>query len=247
MDTYLYLGLAGCLAFAFSTLAGGGGALLLVPVTEYFIGVKAVSPVVHLGNFLGRPTRIFLFRKNICWQVVKWYLPLAMLGAWFGAWLFSSVSADILRLVVAIFLISVLWQFKLGKKKTSFEMKAWYFAPVGLVVAFLSTLIGATGPVLNPFYLNYGISKEELIATKAVNSFLLAIVQLSSFSFFGALYGKLWGYGLAIGVGAAIGNIIGKKLLARISDNFFRKLLLGFTAFSGILILFKWVMEKFLS
>jgi hypothetical protein len=239
MELYFWLFIAGFVAFAFSTLAGGGGAMILVPVVDYFIGTRSVSPVVHLGNFIGRPARIVLFWKHVDWTVVRYYLPSAIAGALIGAWVFVELDLSYLRLVVGLFLISTVWQFKLGKQKRSFPMPLRGFIPLGFFVAIFSTLIGATGPVLNPFYLNYGITKERLIATKAVNSFLLAILQLSSFTFLGALSGEMWWYGLAVGGGATVGNIFGKKMLAKISDQTFRKLLLAFMFLSGILMLLR--------
>jgi uncharacterized membrane protein YfcA len=245
MEIYFWLFFAGLVAFTFSTLAGGGGALILVPIVDSLVGTRAVSPVVHLGNFIGRPTRILLFRKHIDWKVVRYYLPSAILGALLGAWIFSEVDLTYLQIIIAGFLISTLWQFRLGKKKRSFTMPIRGFVPLGFAVAIISTIVGATGPVLNPFYLNYGISKEKLIATKAVNSFFLAIIQLSSFTFFGALHGKMWGYGLAIGAGATIGNFIGKRWLKGISDQLFRQILIAFMAVSGLVMLIKLMIDWF--
>jgi len=245
MEIYFLLALAGFFAFAFSTIAGGGGALILVPFVDFVLGSRAVAPVVQLGNFIGRPTRIFLFWKHIDWRITRTYLPLAIVGAWIGTWLFVNVNATVIQLAIALFLISTLWQFRWGKSAKSFPMKLGYFAPLGFVVAIISTLIGATGPVLNPFYLNYGVEKEVLIATKAVNSFLLAIAQLSFYTFFGALYGNMWYYGLSIGVGASLGNYLGKFLLQKISDKSFRLILVIFMALSGVIILLKIAMEYF--
>ncbi len=239
MEIYFLLAAAGFLAFAFSTVAGGGGAMILVPFVDFVLGSRSVAPVVQLGNFLGRPTRIFLFWKHIDWRITKAYLPAAVVGAWIGSWLFVRMNPVFIQLGIAIFLISTLWQFKWGKSKQSFPMKLSYFTPLGFLVAIISTLIGATGPILNPFYLNYGVQKETLIATKAVNSFLLAIAQLSFYTFFGSLYGNMWLYGLAIGVGASLGNYLGKMVLDKISDQIFRTILVLFMALSGIIILVK--------
>ncbi|MGB1032081.1 MAG: sulfite exporter TauE/SafE family protein, partial [Flavobacteriales bacterium] len=212
-------------AFAFSTMAGGGGAMILLPVVNALLGTDKAAPIIQLGNFLGRPTRIILFWKNINWNIVKAYLPLAAFGAFLGAWLFSNFKSDVLQLIIALFLVSTAWQFKFGKEKKSFPMKLFWFGPIGFVVAFISSLVGATGPLLNPFYLNYGVSKEELVATKAANSFFVAMIQLPTYAFFGALEGSMWSYGLAIGLGAGLGNFIGKKWLKKITDLRFRQLL----------------------
>ena len=58
------------------------------------------------------------------------------------------------------------------------KMKLKWFFPLGLIVSFLSGLIGATGPIHNPFMINYGITKEYLIGTKAVNSLSMQITKL---------------------------------------------------------------------
>ena len=56
---------AGAAAFAFSTIAGGGGALLLGATAYHITGVERIVQVVHLTNFIGRPTRMLLFWKRL--------------------------------------------------------------------------------------------------------------------------------------------------------------------------------------
>lgn len=46
--------LASMVAFVISTILGGGGALLLIPVTSALIGTSAAPPVINLGNFISR-------------------------------------------------------------------------------------------------------------------------------------------------------------------------------------------------
>lgn len=238
-DWLLLLGLflLGIVAFIFSILAGGGGALLLVPVLNWFLGTAHTAPVLNLGSFIGRPSRLIIFWKHINWKVCMYYAPFAILGAWVGGYLFSKSSISWLQIIVGLFLVSVIFQYRFGKKERSFPMKLAYFIPLGLVVSLLGTLIGALGPVLNPFYLNYGLDKEDLVATKTANSFFMGISQLGSYAFFGLLRDEYWIYGIALGLGATVGNLIGKKLLSRMSALLFRKFLLIFMVISGILLI----------
>jgi uncharacterized membrane protein YfcA len=238
---YTVVFLAGMLAYVISTLSGGGGSLLLVPVISFFIGAKATAPVVNLGNLIGEPVRLFLFWKNIEWRLVKYYLPSAVAGALSGAWVFSSIKLEWLQLIVGLFLISTIFQYRFGKKERSFKMKLSWFIPVGFFVTFFSTLIGATGPVLNPFYLNYGIEKERMIATKTVNSFFVGLVQISSYTALGNLKGELWIYGIVLGIGASLGNWIGKKFLKKISGKQFRIIVIIVMVGSGIALIAKQV------
>ncbi len=234
---YIWLFLLGASAYSISTIAGGGGALTLVAVTSLWMPLKVIPPLVHLASFIGRPTRVWLFRNFIRWDVVKAYLPAAWLGGFIGALIFSKMELKGLQIVVALFLISTVWQFRFGKTKQSFIMRLWWFAPIGFSVSLISSIIGATGAVLNPFYLNYRVTKEELVATKAFNSMMVAIVQLSTYTFFGKLEGQLWVYGLALGGGAAAGNYLGKHWLSRMTEKRFLQWVIAMMVISGFALL----------
>lgn len=236
---YFYLLLAGVISFTLSTLTAGGGAMMLLPVLSLMIGVQNVAPVLNLGNFLGRPVRLVLFWKHIRWELVKYYLPSSMLGAFLGAWLLSSFESKALEFIIGLFLISTLFQYRFGKRKSSFKMKLWYFIPLGVIIPFITSVTGALGPLLNPFLLNYKMDKEELIATKTFNSFAAGVVQIGSYTFFGALYGKLWLWGLALGVGIGFGNYFGKLLLNKMSEKSFRQWAIVFMVVSGIILVIK--------
>jgi uncharacterized membrane protein YfcA len=155
----LILFLAGIVAFIISTISGGGGALILVPFLNFLIGTPQTPPVLNLGTFIGRPARLILFWKHINWQVFLYYVPPALLGALLAGWFFTRINAGWLQILVGIFLISTVFQYRFGKKERSFPVKLWYFIPLGFIVSILGTVIGALGPVLNPFYLNLGLDK----------------------------------------------------------------------------------------
>ncbi len=238
--SYFILFICGIIAYIVSTLSGGGGALILLPIVGFYLSPSVVAPVVNLGNMIGRPARLILFWKDIQWKLVAFFVPSALLGAVVGAFIFVQLESDWIQLLLGMFLISTAFQFRFGKKKTSFSMKMWYFIPLGFVVTLISTLFGATGAVLNPFYLNMGLVKEKLIATKTANSFFAGFAQLGSYTFLGVLHGELWGYGILIGLGAIIGNIFGKRLLSKMSDERFRKLVVFIMTVSGVVMLVKY-------
>lgn len=139
-------------------------------------------------------------------------------------------------MLVGAFLVSTIFQYKFGKISKTFDMPKVGFIPLGFVIAFMSTLVGGLGPILNPFYMNAGLEKENLIATKTANSFFVGIVQIGSYAFFGIFTVKLWVYGLVLGLGAVIGNIIGKRFLAGMSISQFRVMLLILMVISGLIM-----------
>tara|TARA_Y100000815_G_scaffold273801_2_gene306053 strand:- start:174 stop:947 length:774 start_codon:yes stop_codon:yes gene_type:complete len=239
----ILLFILGIAAFILSTISGGGGSLVLVPVLNWLIGVNSTALVLNLGTFIGRPSRLIIFWKHINWKVCLYYAPAAIAGAWLGAWFFSNFKIEWLQILIGFFLISTFWQYKFGKKEKSFKMRLWYFIPLGLLVSVLGTIIGALGPVLNPFYLNLGLDKEELIATKTANSFLMGLSQIGSYTFFGLLHVELWIYGIVLGLGATLGNIIGKNFLFNMKSSTFRKFVITLMVISGILLIYGQIKE----
>lgn len=233
----------GAVAFTLSTISGGGGAMMQIPVLNVLLGTSQTAPVLNLGAFISRPSRVILFWKHINWTVFWYFVPSAMLGAWLASWWFSKISIGWVQLIVGIFLVSTVFQYRFGKKRQSFKVRLWYFIPLGLLIAIVGTFTGGMGPVLNPFLLNIGIDKGALVGTKGAQSFFLGLTQIGGYTYFGLLTPELWWYGAALGLGASLGNYFGKRILNKMSSTTFRKWVILVMVISGILLIVKAVTE----
>ena len=240
-----WLTLTSLISWFLSTLAGGGTPLILIPTIGFFLGGAAVPPVLTIGMLLGHPQRIWLYWRHIDWLLTWWYLPGALMGASLGAFVFTQIQLEWLPILLAFFLLSSIFSYGEGKEKRLFKVHSWYFLPGGFIYAFLSGLIGSTGPLLNPLYLNYGLNKEEMIATKSANLIIVHVAKVITYAIFGALTPSYLGYGLLLGIAAFPGNWLGQMALGQISEKQFQKLVVGFVAFSGILML--WEQRDFFS
>jgi uncharacterized membrane protein YfcA len=239
---YLILSAAACGCFAVGMITAGGAALLLIPVIHGLLGAQAVAPVITLCTMSSGLSRIFLLWQQIRWDITKWYLPGALMGAFVGARIFSELvtsenSLNALRWIIGLFLMSTLLQFKLGQKRAAFKTTIPMMAPIGFAVATASGLVGGVGPVLNPFYLNLKVHREEMVATKAFNAFFMHLTKIGTYASFGALDMHLLGFGLIMGLGAVAGNVLGRNWLQRIGEKRFRTAVVYMMAFSGAVIL----------
>ena len=237
--TLIVLLLAGCIAWFVSTVAAGGAAMLMIPLVSLLIGPQVVAPAISLGAFLANPSRAWLFRDHIDWKVSSWLIPGSLLGAVLGSWAFTHISAQWIQVVLGLFLISTIFQYQFGKSKRSFLMKTHWFFPVGVVVSFLSAVVGGTGPVHNPFMLNYGLEKERLVATKAMNSLVMQLTKLISYTGFGVMTLEIGGYGLIIGIGGFIGAWLASRHLKKIDPSRFRSYTLILMPICGVVLLIK--------
>jgi uncharacterized protein len=261
------LGVASFASWFLSMLAGAGSPLILIPLVHWLCGSAAVAPILTLGMLLGNGQRVFMFWPRIDWQLTRWYMPGALAGAVLGAYLLSLIELGWLPWVIAIALIAMAIHHWLGHGDDSlapgspapgspgdqpihgpgfervdhrpWQLPRWAFMPLAFFNAIGSALIGSTGPILNPLYLNYGLVKEDMIATKAFHNSILHIFKLLAYCYFGSLSPNHLSYGLVIGAAALPGNWLGQEVLKRMSQEQFKRAAFAFVGFSGVVMLWR--------
>jgi uncharacterized protein len=226
-------------AWFLSMLAGGGSPFILIPLVSLLLGAQAVAPVITTGLLVGNAQRGLFFWSHIDWQVTRWYVPGAAIGAVIGCYGLTQVHVEGLQLVLGIGLLVMFLNELFSSQNTQFSVKAWHFFPCSLVNAIGSGLIGSTGPIMNPLYFNYGLEKEAMVATKAVNKTVLHLIKITTYYALGSLSLEYLFYGLVIGLGAIPANWLGKRVLEQMSAHQFRQLVFTFVAFSGIAMIWQ--------
>lgn len=237
--TALLFFLAGALAWSVSSFAAGGGSMMLAAAASIIAPARAVAPVISVTSLVAAIVRIALFRRLIVWRLVAWYLPGGVAGALVGSWIFAALRADWLQLVVGIFLLSAAVQFQLAQRRHWRPMPPAGFIPVSFFSGLVSAVVGASGLLANPFYMGYGLEKQPLLATRAVNSLVIQLTKLASYTAFGALTGERLFDGLAASAGAAIAIMVTNSWLDRLSSQLFRKLAIGLIVVTGLLMLWR--------
>ena len=242
--TIFWLSITSFIGWFLSSLGAGGSSYIIVPMVGFLLGAIAIPPVIATGMLIGNSQRVFLYWQYVNWQVFWYYLPGAITGACLGAFVFSKTKIEWLSLLIGLFLLLSALSHLFKGGKATFQVRLWQFLPAGFVHAFLSGLIGGTGPLLAPFYLNYGLVKEELLATRAINLAVVHFVKIIAYGVFGSLSLNYVVYGLIIGVAAFPGNWLGKLVVEKISVQRFQQLVVSFVMMSGMLML--WEQRQFL-
>lgn len=237
--TYLFLFACGMFAWFFSTVVAGGAATLLIPVISFLLGAQLVAPVVSLAALIANPSRILMFRHDIDWQVLSYMIPGSILGAILGAWSLTQIDTRLIQLLLGLFLVTYVLQERFSRSEISLQMRLPGFLPLGFGVSYLSGLIGATGPLHNPFMMRYGLLKEKLVATKSVNSLAMQLTKLLSYGGLGLLTMEVGVYGLILGLGATLGVYLARNQLHSIAVQQFRQYALAFMFVSGITLFIK--------
>lgn len=230
---------SGFISWAVSTVAAGGGSMLIVGFVAFLLGGQAVAPVVTIASLIAGPARMAFWWRHIDWRLVRWYVPGATAGAMLGGWAFSRISAQWIEIALAVFLLSTLWQYRFGDRERSFAMRLPWFVPVSFTSGLISAVIGASGLLVNPFYLNYGLMKESMLATRAANSIAIQLVKLVSYTTFGMLSWTTLRHGMAAGAGAVAAIWLANNWLRVLSTTRFRQFAVLVMALGGMMILWR--------
>ncbi len=236
---------ASFVAWFLSMLAGGGSPFILIPMISLMLGAQAVAPVITTGLLIGNAQRGLTFWSDVNWRVTAWYVPGAVVGALIGCYGLTQIHVEGLQLLLGVGLLAMVANYLLAPKESQFTVKAWYFLPLSFINAIGSGLIGSTGPVMNPVYFSYGLEKEAMVATKALNKTALHLIKLIAYASFGSLSQEYIAYGLVIGLGAIPANWLGKLVLAKMSAQQFRQMVFAFVAISGVAMI--WQQRHFLT
>jgi len=225
-------------------IAGGGSPLVLIPLVSFLYGSQAVAPVITTGMLLGNIQRLFYFWQEIDWEVTLWQLPGVITGSILGAFALSYINLEGLQIMIGVALLVMVVNYWFGKQEQTFTIKTWQFLPLGFGNSFASGLIGSTGPIMNPAYLNYGLLKEKMVATKAANIILAHVIKLCAYASLGTLSKPYILCGVVIGTAAIPANWLGQRVLSRMSNDLFKQATIVFIGISGVLML--WEQRQFL-
>jgi uncharacterized membrane protein YfcA len=233
--------LAALVAFAVSTVSGGGAGLLLLSVLARVLPTAAVPAALTVGTATSTVSKLVLFWRRVSWTITRRFVPGAVPGVLLGAFLLRYLNPLWLEVLIGLFLLSNLTML-LRKTATSAEpvvsASGLKLTALGFVAGFLSGLTGAVGLLFNKFYFRYGLSRDEVIATRAANELLLHIIKLIMYLALGLLTGPAWQAGAVVAVGAVLATAATKHLVRYLPEDVFRRVGYAAMVLSGGFMLF---------
>ena len=228
--------LAAFITSSVSAVLGMGGGIILLGIMAIIIPKGYIVVALHgMIQLVSNLTRSYVFRKHIKKEIIKQYCPGALLGLLISSFfiialiqIFNVTSAkdikvDILKPVIGIF---ILW-FLYGKRITINSVKPNFF-PVGILSGVTTVFIGATGPLIAPFFLQGKLTKENIISNKAACQAISHAGKIPLFIiFFDYTYFTDLEVLIPLIIAVFIGTNFGKKILYFIPENIFRYMFKG--------------------
>ncbi len=209
--------------FATSTLSGVlgmAGGMILMALLATTLPIAAAMLLHGAVQLTANASRAWFLRGHVRWSILPWYA----LGA-------SAVLAifSILVLVPNAGLVLVLiGLFSLGARFSGHFAQLDVSRPgtaitCGIIVTAAQLLAGASGPLLDVFYLNSSLSRHAVIANKALTQ---AFGHAIKIGYYGLIVGVSdvlpTGFLAAALVAALLGTRSGTRLLDHINEERFR-------------------------
>ena len=229
------------LAFGMSGITGGGASLLLIPLLSQLLPVNQVPSALVIGTFTSSASRSVALRHKVRWNFVLYFLPAAIPSVILGAWLLRYVDPLIINWICALFLLSnipfLIWRDRTRKPDPSKTFLGRHVAGIGMLAGLISGITGAVGLLFNGFYLNSGLDKEEIVATRAMNEIVLHMLKLVMYYQLGLFSMASARAGVLIAIASVIAALVMKASLARLSERVFRNTGYAAMTLSGVLLL----------
>jgi hypothetical protein len=232
LDLAIVCATAGVASFL-GSVAGTGGTFVLLPVLVLYFGIQDATVLVTVANLSANLSRTIVNRRDLHLDVVGWFalgaVPLAVLGTW----LFTIAPPDFLvRLLGAFVLGVVVWR-RLKPHPPARRAAAW-FLPVGAGFGFLSGLVSGIGPLMAPFYLAYGLTRNAYIGTDAFATVFMQTTKLATLGAARFVTGPVMAIGLVLIPCMVLGTLLGKRLLDRLSERVFALVIEAVMVISGV-------------
>ena len=213
------LGVTAVFAAALSGVLGMGGGVTLLGVMTALMPAPAVVPVHGVVQLVSNFTRSLALLEHVVWRVFAYYAPPLVLGVIGATALWSGDKLTFLRPAVGLFLLAFLIFRRYAPVLRAPPM--WAYSALGLVVGFAGVWIGATGPLLAPFFLRDDFEPEQVIATKAACQALGHLLKVPAFLVLGFAFGDYWQLLLGLIAAVVVGTLLGRGILRRIDRRVF--------------------------
>ena len=232
---FIILLLASFLTSSISAVLGMGGGIILLGIMAIIIPEGYMVIALHgIIQLVSNTTRTYVFRDHLKKDILTKFSFGALIGVLISVLVIifliqyynvnsaNEIKVEILKPLIGIFILWYLF-FKKPKNKNNNDQSSFIY--VGGISGISSIFIGATGPLIAPFFLKENLSKENIIANKAACQTVTHLTKIPLFIyFFNVNYVNEFNTLLPLILAVFLGTNFGKKILYFIPEKLFKKL-----------------------
>ena len=219
-----------------------GIGVFIVTIMAYLYGGRASTGIVLPLFMAGGVLAVWYYDRHAQWKYIIRLLPWMVIGVLIGVFVGKDLPEVIFKRGMAvIILLSVVMMFWWERNKTRRVPDNLAFAGLMGLCAGFTTMIGnLAGAFTNLFFLAIRLPKDQFIGTAAWLFFIINIFKLPFHIFvWETVTLDSFAVNLRLIPGLLIGFYMGTRLVHKIKDQAYRKMILFLTALGAIVIFFR--------
>jgi uncharacterized membrane protein YfcA len=220
-----------------SGLSGFGFGLIAMALLPLLIGIKLANAFVSFCGLAIFASLTIPLRKHIAWRALVPLLVGTALGVPIGVYGLVNLPEGLLLKILAGFILSYVAFALIVQNRVHFHMDRRWGYLAGFVGGIISGALSAGGPPIIMYCDSLKLGKRGFKATMQVFFVLLILYKIPIFYLSGLLTDELWRILLYYSPFVAAGTVAGILLFHRLSDLWFRRIvLILLTVFAVIMI-----------
>jgi uncharacterized protein len=206
-------------------VTGFGSSTVFLPLALFFVDFQTALILVAISHLFGNLGRINFFRHGLDKKIIATFGVPSILFSFLGASIVGILSQDILKIILGIFLIIISVIFLL-RPELRLPTNRNTVVTGGSVSGLITGLVGTGGALRATFLTGFNLEKTKYIATAAVIALGTDAARIPSYLNQGFLLQQYYYYIPILAVTAIGGSYVGKKIVGRIDQNIFRRIVL---------------------
>lgn len=206
-------------------VAGFGSSTVFLPLALFFVDFKTALILVAISHLFGNLGRINFFKHGLDKNIIITFGIPSVILSFVGASVIDMISQDLLKVILGIFLIILSLLF-LIKPDLKFSTNTRTIVAGGGISGFITGLVGTGGALRATFLTGFNLDKTKYIATAAVVALATDAIRIPSYISQGFLLEQYLYYIPILLITALGGSFIGRKIVNRIDQKKFRKIVL---------------------
>jgi uncharacterized membrane protein YfcA len=225
------------MAGAIASVAGFGVGSLLTPLVGLYLDIKVAVAVVSIPHLIGTALRYWMLHKHVDWRVLWSFGLTSAAGGLVGALLGTFLKSPALTAVLGVLLVFAGVSGVTGLAGRM-RFRGWTAWIAGAVSGMFGGLVGNQGGIRSAALLGFDMPKQAFVATATAVGLMVdgARMPVYFFTQFQDI-ANAWPYVLAATVGTVAGTLAGERVLRRIPEATFRKVVAAIILFLGAALL----------
>ncbi len=220
------------------TIGGFGSSVFFVPIAGFFFSFNMVLAITGILHVFSNVNKLLLFRNSIDKKLLQYYGIPSVLLVLAGSYLSTHTSFELAELTLAFFLVIfsatllMLPNLQLPATRNNALLS-------GALAGLLAGFNGTGGAIRGISMAAFNLEKNTFVATSAAVDLGVDVSRSAVYLGFGYFDKQYWYLIPLLLVISFFGSLVGKKLLNRIPQEKFKKLVLFLILGIGLILLYK--------